>query len=142
MQPTQWKSWGMSGGLKSGQLMEDHVQQPRNPKAEARSPRAERRPSSEIRRPKPEAERGSDFGLRRGRAFEVAVVRAGAIGWAAGNTLQIRVHLCSSVFICGGTALFRFSRCLQVESTVLPLSPFQALGFPRKNGHRIYVIHY
>ena len=41
MQPTQWKSWGMSGGLKSGQLMEDHVQQPRNPKTEGRNPNSE-----------------------------------------------------------------------------------------------------
>ena len=37
----------MSGGLKSGQLMEDHVQQPRNPKAEGRNPKEGRNPNSE-----------------------------------------------------------------------------------------------
>ena len=41
MQPTQWKSWGMSGGLKSG--------------AEIRNPKPENRRKSEIREPKSEA---------------------------------------------------------------------------------------
>ena len=71
---------------------------------EDRRPKVEDRKKAEFRNPKTETRgrarfglRPSGFGLLRGRAFEVAVVRAGAIGWAAGNTLQIRVHLCSSV---------------------------------------------
>ena len=53
-------------------------------------------------------------------AFQRFPCRGGAVA------RQYAANLCPSVFICGGTALFRFSRCLQVESTVLPLSPFRA----------------